>query len=102
MQVGGVILCGGESKHMGRPKAWLPRIAGYVHPLEAVYRIEVVETAERLLHEGRLRTGLLFEAVPKRIVEAAELVEVDPTFQTLRNVNTMEDYEKALVNLNQH
>src|SRR5438067_13296800 len=24
MQVGGVILCGGESKRMGRPKAWLP------------------------------------------------------------------------------
>src|SRR5205085_6728886 len=24
MRVGGVILCGGESKRMGRPKAWLP------------------------------------------------------------------------------
>src|SRR5947199_9529072 len=24
MQVGGVILCGGQSKRMGRPKAWLP------------------------------------------------------------------------------
>src|SRR5438445_8494260 len=24
MQVGGIILCGGQSKRMGRPKAWLP------------------------------------------------------------------------------
>src|SRR5260370_33224394 len=23
-QVGGIILCGGQSKRMGRPKAWLP------------------------------------------------------------------------------
>ena len=24
MRVGGIILCGGQSKRMGRPKAWLP------------------------------------------------------------------------------
>ena len=24
MNIGGVILCGGESRRMGRPKAWLP------------------------------------------------------------------------------
>src|SRR5436190_24348451 len=24
MNVGGIILCGGQSKRMGRPKAWLP------------------------------------------------------------------------------
>src|SRR5438067_9531933 len=24
MQVGGIVLCGGQSKRMGRPKAWLP------------------------------------------------------------------------------
>ena len=23
-QVGGIVLCGGQSKRMGRPKAWLP------------------------------------------------------------------------------
>src|SRR5436305_11914835 len=24
MRVGGIVLCGGQSKRMGRPKAWLP------------------------------------------------------------------------------
>src|SRR5207249_4818188 len=24
MRIGGVVLCGGQSKRMGRPKAWLP------------------------------------------------------------------------------
>ena len=24
MTVGGIVLCGGQSKRMGRPKAWLP------------------------------------------------------------------------------
>src|SRR5260370_25906057 len=24
LQIGGIVLCGGQSKRMGRPKAWLP------------------------------------------------------------------------------
>lgn len=194
MRVGGVILCGGESKRMGRPKAWLPfgqelmlprvvrllsevvsplvvvaapgqdipplppdvtivrdeekgrgplqglaaglralqhradaayasscdvpflqpafvrrlidllgdqhicvpHVGGYHHPLAAVYRLEVMEAVERSLQANRLRPVFLFDAVPTRIVEAAELAEVDPSFQTLRNLNTPEDYEAAL------
>jgi molybdopterin-guanine dinucleotide biosynthesis protein A len=38
----------------------------------------------------------LFDAVPTRVVTVGELVDVDPTFQTLRNLNTPEDYEAAL------
>jgi molybdopterin-guanine dinucleotide biosynthesis protein A len=38
----------------------------------------------------------LFEAVPTRVVGADELEDVDPTFQTLRNLNTPDDYEVAL------
>ena len=194
MRVGGVILCGGESKRMGRPKAWLPfgaelmlphvvrllgeaaaplvvvaapgqdvpplppdvtvvrddekgrgplqglaaglralrgradaayasscdvpflrpafvrrlidllgdyaicvpRVGDYHHPLAAVYRIDVADAVNRLLAENRLRPFFLFEAVSTRVVEAAELADVDPTFQTLRNLNTPEDYEAAL------
>jgi molybdopterin-guanine dinucleotide biosynthesis protein A len=197
MHVGGVILCGGESKRMGRPKAWLPfgdelmlprvvrllgevvsplvvvaapgqdvpllppdvtvvrddergrgplqglaaglralegradaayasscdvpflqpafvrrliellgdhhicvpRVGDYHHPLAAVYRVEVVEAVERLLQANRLRPVFLFEAVPTRVVEAAELADVDLSFRTLRNLNTPEEYAAALSEL---
>ncbi len=74
----------------------VPRVGEYHHPLAAVYRIEVANAVGRLLAEDRLRPFFLFEAVPTRVVEPAELVDVDPSFQTLRNLNTLEEYEAAL------
>jgi molybdopterin-guanine dinucleotide biosynthesis protein A len=74
----------------------VPRVGDYHHPLAAVYRLEVADAVERLLAASRLRPFFLFEAVPTRVVEAAELADVDPTFQTLRNLNTPEDYATAL------
>ena len=60
----------------------------------------------------RCRGGRVFAAreslaagVPLRrradagVVAAAELADVDPTFQTLRNLNTPEEYEAALRDL---
>ena len=74
----------------------VPEVDGYRHPLAAVYRLEVAAVAERLLNEDRLRPAFLFEEVPTRIVRPEELADVDPTFQTLRNLNTPADYEAAL------
>lgn len=74
----------------------VPRVGEYHHPLAAVYRLEVADAVARLLAEDRLRASVLIEAVPGRIVEAAELRDVDPDFQTLRNLNTPADYEAAL------
>src|SRR5262245_15870176 len=74
----------------------VPRVGDYHHPLAAVYRLEVRDAVDRLLAENRLRPVFLFEAVPTRIVAAAELQDVDPTFQTLRNLNTPEEYEAAV------
>jgi molybdopterin-guanine dinucleotide biosynthesis protein A len=74
----------------------VPRVGDYHHPLAAVYRLEAADAVARLLAEDRLRPFFLFEAVPTRVVEAAELADVDPTFQTLRNLNTPEDYQAAL------
>jgi molybdopterin-guanine dinucleotide biosynthesis protein A len=81
---------------LGQHAICVPRIGDYHHPLAAVYRLDVAENVRRLLAENRLRPFFLFEAVPARVVEAAELADVDPTFQSLRNVNTPEDYEAAL------
>jgi molybdopterin-guanine dinucleotide biosynthesis protein A len=81
---------------LGEKAVCVPRVGGYHHPLAAVYRVEVKEAVARLLAEDRLRPFFLFEAVPTRVVEAAELEDVDPTFQSLRNLNTPEEYEAAL------
>ena len=61
--------------------------------------METADAVARLLAENRLRPFFLFEAVRTRVVEAAELADVDPTFETLRNLNTPEDYEAALQEL---
>ncbi len=69
---------------------------GRAHPLSAVYRRDVQDTIQRLLAQGRLRVGALLEEIPIRCVSAAELVDVDPQLQTLRNLNSPEDYRAAL------
>jgi molybdopterin-guanine dinucleotide biosynthesis protein A len=74
----------------------VPEVGGYQHPLAAVYRTEVVAAAERLLAEGRARPAFLFDAVPTRIVTAEELADVDPAMESLRNLNTPEEYAAAL------
>src|SRR5690242_13344927 len=78
---------------LGDHAVCVPRVGDYHHPLAAVYRLEVADAVARLLAEDRLRPFFLFEAVPTRVVGEAELADVDPTFQTLRNLNTPEDYE---------
>jgi len=80
---------------LGDQRICVPRVGGYHHPLAAVYRLEVLPTVRRLLAADRLRPFFLFEAEPTRVVEPGELADVDPTFQTLRNLNTPEEYEQA-------
>jgi molybdopterin-guanine dinucleotide biosynthesis protein A len=81
---------------LGEHAICAPHVGGYHHPLAAVYRLEVKQTVTQLLAQNRLRPYFLFEAVSTRIVEAAELTDVDPTFTTLRNLNTPQEYEAAL------
>jgi molybdopterin-guanine dinucleotide biosynthesis protein A len=84
---------------MGEHAICVPRVEDHHHPLAAVYRLDVADVVARLLAENRLRPFFLFDAVPTRVVEADELADLDPTFQTLRNLNTPEDYEAALRDL---
>jgi molybdopterin-guanine dinucleotide biosynthesis protein A len=81
---------------LGEHHICVPRVGGYHHPLAAVYRLEVADTVARLLEEERLRPVFLFESEPTRIVTGEELCDVDPAFESLRNLNTSEDYEQAL------
>jgi molybdenum cofactor guanylyltransferase len=72
------------------------RVGEYHHSLAAIYRLDVLEAVTRLLTANRLGLFSLFSEVPTRVVEAAELADVDPTLGTLRNLNTREEYEVAL------
>ncbi len=81
---------------LGRFAICVPEVGGYRHTLAAVYRIEVASVAAQLLAEGRLRLMDLFEKLPTRFVVPEELADVDPTFQSLRNVNTPAEYQDAI------
>ena len=70
-------------------------IDGFTHPLSAVYRRTTLPVVEDLLAHDRLRPLLLFQAVRTRRIAPAEMT-ADPGLQTLRNLNTREDYEQAL------
>jgi molybdopterin-guanine dinucleotide biosynthesis protein A len=81
---------------LGEQQVCVPLVEGYLHPLAAVYRPACLPVAEQMLAAGRLRPAFLCDALPTRIVTPAELADVDPTLQSLRNLNTPEEYEKAV------
>jgi molybdopterin-guanine dinucleotide biosynthesis protein A len=71
-------------------------IDGFTHPLSAVYRRTTLPFIEDLLAHDRLRPVFLFDAVKTRRVRPDEMT-ADPELRTLRNLNTRDDYERALV-----
>jgi molybdopterin-guanine dinucleotide biosynthesis protein A len=81
---------------LGESSVAVPKVGDFHHPLAAVYRVSVLPVVRDLLAADRLRPVFLFDAVPTRVVGPHELADVDPAFQSLRNLNTPEDYEAAL------
>ena len=71
-------------------------IDGFAHPLSAVYRRAALPHAEELVAADQLRVSNLFQRLRTRRVSTAEMTSVDPELQTLRNLNTQEDYAAAL------
>jgi molybdopterin-guanine dinucleotide biosynthesis protein A len=80
----------------GEARVAVPDVGGYRHPLAAVYAIEVLDVVRQLLAQDRLRPAFLFDQVPTRFVREDELAGADPGLQTLRNLNTPQEYEAAL------
>ncbi len=77
----------------------VPRDTSHFHPLAAVYRHSVLPHVEELLRQDRLRPFFLFERVVTRAVDVEDLRVVDPTLQSLRNLNSPADYHQALAQL---
>jgi molybdopterin-guanine dinucleotide biosynthesis protein A len=73
-------------------------IDGFPHPLSAIYRRSVLPHIEELLSQDRLRPVFLYDRVPTRKVSPAEIT-ADPELKTLRNLNSPEDYQRALAEL---
>lgn len=75
----------------------VPEWEGRLHPLQAVYRARVLPLLEEQLAKGHRRPIDLYERVCVRKVTEAEVRAVDPLGRTFLNMNTPEEYERALV-----
>src|SRR5688572_4287825 len=65
-------------------------------PLHAVYRRNVLPLLESQLERGELRPIYLFDKVRTRRVTEAEIRGFDPQGSSFLNMNTPDDYERAL------
>jgi molybdopterin-guanine dinucleotide biosynthesis protein A len=81
---------------LGDASVAMPMVDGFLHPLAGVYRKACLSVAQELVGARRLRPVFLRDALPTRIVTASQLQDVDPLLQSLRNLNTPEEYEAAL------
>jgi molybdopterin-guanine dinucleotide biosynthesis protein A len=86
---------------LGDFDAAVPQIDGRVHPLGAAYRVAtVLPEIATLLATDQLAVRSLFERIRTRYLSDAELRMIDPQLDSFRNINTPEDYEAALRELN--
>lgn len=73
----------------------LPRAAGGLQPLCAVYRRPFAEIAEEALRNGRNKIDSLFAKAGTCVIEDDELVRFGFSPEMFRNLNTPDDLEKA-------
>jgi molybdenum cofactor guanylyltransferase len=79
----------------------LPVARGYRQPLAASYRVSLADAADRLVRQGRLRPGFLFEECVVRQLDEGALTSdplvaaLDPELESVVNVNTQAEYRAA-------
>lgn len=81
---------------LGEHDAVVPREGDFYHPLAAVYRVSLADQVAALVNAGRLRPLFLIEECRSRALDINELQRVDPLLESLRNVNSPDDYTAAL------
>ena len=74
----------------------VPYEGGRLHPLAAVYRVSVLPVISEMLDAGTLKLSILTERCGCRRVPGSVLRDVDPELDSLRNINTPEEYKNAL------
>lgn len=76
--------------------AVVPQEDDRLHPLLAVYHRRVLPTIKRLLESNELRLTGLLEQIATRVVGVDALRSVDDELVSFRNLNSPDDYVKAL------
>lgn len=72
-----------------------PRVGGFNQTLCAVYRLEFAVLAEEALRAGNNKIDPLYGRTSVRVVEEAELAEVDIVPAMFDNLNTPQDLDRA-------
>ncbi|MCS6864861.1 MAG: molybdenum cofactor guanylyltransferase [Gemmataceae bacterium] len=81
---------------LGEAAACVPSVNQRLHPLAAAYRVQVLPIARQHLACQRFRLHDWVAALPTRIISPHEWADVDPQMRSLWNINTPEDYQAAL------
>ncbi len=75
----------------------IPHHDGFYHPMAALYRRQPVHTlAKQLLAAQKLRPVFLVDQLNSHTLSATDFLDIDPTLGSLRNLNTPEQYLRAL------
>jgi len=81
---------------LARYDAVVPEIAGLLQPLHAVYRKRCIAAIDSIIAAGEARLVQIVQAVSVRKVGEQELRALDPDLLSFMNLNTPEDYQRAL------
>jgi len=73
----------------------VPRLAGMLEPLHAVYGRSCLPWIARLLDDGQRKIVAFFPYVKVRHVEEGEIDRFDPLHLSFMNVNTRQDWEQV-------
>jgi molybdenum cofactor guanylyltransferase len=74
----------------------IPHVDGKLQMLHAVYRKECAKTLASMRKNGETRLHQIVNVAKARIVPEAEIRALDPELLSFFNVNTLEDYQRAL------
>ena len=81
---------------LGEHDLAIPRDGEFNHPLAAVYRCHLATTVRALLAAQRRRPFFLVQESDAELIDVNDLRDVDPNLDSLRNLNTPEEYTAAL------
>jgi molybdenum cofactor guanylyltransferase len=81
---------------LGDDDALIPQVGGKLQTLHAVYRRKCAKTLATMRTRGEHRLHEIVNFAKVRVVPEAEIRALDPEMLSFFNVNTPEDYQRAL------